>query len=235
MVGVVSRRDDLAHNLDAVRTRIARACEAVGRDPEMVTLIAVTKTWPASDIGLLAELGVTDIGENRDQEARQKAHACSDLDLTWHFVGQLQTNKCRSVASYAHVVHSVDRDRLAAVLGREAVRAGRVVRCLVQVAHDDGPGRAGVAADQALYLADQIADTEGLHLAGVMGMAPVHGSPLAAFAELENIASRVRSQYPGAAIISAGMTSDLEPAIAHGATHVRIGTALLGAREGRFR
>jgi PLP dependent protein len=228
VVGVVNRRDDLARNLDAVRARIARACEAVDRDPETVTLIAVTKTWPVSDIRFLAELGVTNIGENRDQEAKPKAIACSDLDITWHFVGQVQTNKCRSIVSYAHIVQSVDRDRLVGALGQEATRAGRVVQCMVQVALDTGPGRAGVAPDRALCLADHVADTDGLELAGVMGMAPAQGSPADAFAQLEAVAARVRSRYPGATTISAGMTNDLEAAIAHGSTHVRIGTALLG-------
>ena len=120
------RREELALRLAEVRGRIAKACEAAGRDAGELTLIAVTKTRPASDVRLLSELGVRDIGENRDAEAAPKAAQCADLDLTWHFVGQLQTNKCPSVARYASVVHSVDRLRLVRALGEAARRAGRV-------------------------------------------------------------------------------------------------------------
>ena len=135
------RRAELAENLTALRARVATACEAAGRDVGEISVVAVTKTWPASDVRLLAELGVSDIGENRDQEAAPKAAECADLALTWHFVGQIQTNKCRSVVGYADVVQSVDRPRLARVLAKEARRAGRVVTCLVQVDLDD-EGRA---------------------------------------------------------------------------------------------
>ena len=133
------RRCELAANLVAVRARISAACQAAGRDVHEITMIAITKTRPASDVRLLAELGVTDVGENRDQEAAPKAAACTELGvtgLTWHFVGQLQTNKASSVVRYADVVHSVDRERLVTALGTQARRAGRALTCLLQVSLD---------------------------------------------------------------------------------------------------
>ncbi|TNY34745.1 YggS family pyridoxal phosphate-dependent enzyme [Thermomonospora catenispora] len=227
---VRTRRDELAANLRRVRERIAAACAAADRDPAEITLVAVTKTFPASDVRLLAELGVTDVGENRDQEAAGKAAECGDLPLTWHFVGQLQTNKARSVARYADVVHSVDRARLVTALSSAATRAGRSLRCLVQVSLDDRPGRGGAAPDEAPALADAIAASEGLELAGVMAVAPLGADPAPAFARLADVAERLRAAHPSATVISAGMSGDLEQAIACGATHVRIGTALLGGR-----
>ncbi len=226
------RQEELAANLRAVEERLAAACAAAGRDRHEVTLVAVTKAFPVTDIRLLASLGVSDIAENRDQEAAPKARQCADLDLTWHFVGQLQTNKCRSVAGYAHVVHSIDRSRLVGVLGQETRRAGRTLSCLVQVNLDgEETQRAGVEPRAALRLADEVASEEGLFLAGVMAVAPQHDDPEAVFARFAEVAASIRSVYPQATAISAGMTGDLECAVAHGATHVRIGTALLGARQ----
>ena len=231
---VVSRRDELSGRLAAVRERIAAACAAAGRDPAEVTLVAVTKTFPASDVRLLYELGVRDVGENRDQEAAPKAAECADLapELTWHFVGQLQTNKAGSVVRYARVVHSVDRLRLVRALAGHARRAGRVITCLVQVsldAHPD-PGRAGAAPAQAPEVAAAIAAEQGLLLGGVMAIAPLGMPPAQAFAPLPAIAAAIREIRPEAAMISAGMSGDMEAAIAVGATHVRVGTALLGDR-----
>jgi PLP dependent protein len=185
---------------------------------------------------------VRDVGENRDQEAAPKAAEVADLrdQLTWHFVGQLQTNKAASVARYADVIHSVDRLRLVTALGAAARKAGRQLRCLVQVSLDDEPGRGGAAAGQVLAIADAVASLAGLRLDGVMAVAPlaaeaVPGGPLAAFQRLAEIAALVRAQHPGAVMISAGMSADLEDAIAAGATHVRVGTALLGGRPGFVR
>ena len=221
----------MAANLTAVRRRIAAACAAAGRETTEITLIAVTKTFPASDVRLLAELGVADIGENRDQEAAPKAAECAGLPVTWHFVGQLQTNKARSVVSYADVVHSVDRPRLVTALSRAAVRARRAPRCLIQVALDDDPARGGARRADVPALAEQVAAAEGLELAGVMAVAPLDADPAGAFAALRDVAAAVRAEHPAAVIISAGMTGDLEQAITCGATHVRVGTALLGGRR----
>ncbi|GAA3237963.1 hypothetical protein GCM10020256_57900 [Streptomyces thermocoprophilus] len=146
---MTDRKDELAGNLAKVEQRIADACAAAGRSRDEVTLIVVTKTYPASDVRILSELGVRHVAENRDQDAAPKAAACSDLPLSWHFVGQLQTNKVRSVVGYADVVQSVDRSRLVTALSKEAVRAEREIGCLIQVALDAGESgrgeRGGVA------------------------------------------------------------------------------------------
>jgi pyridoxal phosphate enzyme (YggS family) len=214
---------------------MAKACEAAGRDISELTLIAVTKTRPASDVRLLAELGVADVGENRDAEAAPKAAECADLSLTWHFVGQLQTNKAASVVRYASVVHSVDRPRLVRALGRAARGAGRIVQCLVEVSLDGDPARGGAAAGDVAALAEALAAEEGLVLGGVMAIAPLSMPPADAFARLLASAAAVRAVRPGATVISAGMSGDLEAAVEAGATHLRIGTALLGDRGPRVR
>ena len=230
------RRDELALRLAEVRSRIAKACEAAGREASELTLVAVTKTRPASDVRLLSELGVTDIGENRDAEAAPKAAECADLgleNLTWHFIGQLQTNKCASVVRYASVVHSVDRQRLIGALGKAARRAGRVIECLVEVSLDGDPARGGAVAGEVPALAEALAAEEGLVLGGVMAVAPLSMPPADAFARLRVSAAAVRGVRPGATVISAGMSGDLEAAVEAGATHLRIGTALLGDRGPR--
>jgi len=229
------RREELAARLAVVRARISAACEAADRQPEEVTLVAVTKTFPASDVRLLNGLGVTDFGENRDAEAAPKAAQCADLDLVWHFIGQLQTNKAASVVRYATFVHSVDRMRLIYALGAGARRAGRVVQCLIEVSLDGDPARGGAPAGQVPGLAEALMAEAGLVLAGVMAIAPLGMPPADAFARLRDSAAAVRAIRPAATVISAGMSGDLEAAIAAGATHVRIGTALLGDRGPRVR
>jgi PLP dependent protein len=226
------RRAELAANLAAVQGRIAAACAASGRRATEVQLIAVTKTFPVPDILILHELGIDDVGENKDQEAAPKVAACTAAGVTlrWHFVGQLQVNKAASVASYAYMVHSVDRLRLVEALGRRAVSAGRELRCLVQVSLDSEAGRGGAEPREVPGLADAIAAREGLVLAGVMAVAPLGEPPRPAYARLREIAETVRAAHPSAQVISAGMSGDLGEAIAEGATHVRIGTALLGGR-----
>ena len=227
------RREELALRLAEVRRRIAKACEAAGRDVSELTLIAVTKTRPASDVRLLSELGIADVGENRDAEAAPKAAQCADLvpkGLTWHFIGQLQTNKCASVVRYASVVHSVDRLRLIRALGRAARGADRVIQGLVEISLDGDPARGGALPDQVPALAEALAAEEGLILGGVMAIAPLTMEPADAFARLLVSAEAVRAVRPGATMISAGMSGDLEAAVEAGATHLRIGTALLGDR-----
>lgn len=235
---MTDRRDELAANLAAVEERIATACSAAGRKREEVTLIVVTKTYPASDVRILCELGVRHVAENRDQDAAPKAELCADLPLTWHFVGQLQTNKVRSVVGYAGVVQSVDRDRLVSGLSREAVRAGREVGCLIQVALDaeeSGRGeRGGVGPGGVGELADLVAGAEGLRLDGLMTVAPLTGPyagrELAAFERLMDLSTAMRRTHPAANMVSAGMSADLEQAVTAGATHVRVGSAVLGVR-----
>jgi pyridoxal phosphate enzyme (YggS family) len=229
------RREELAVRLADVRGRIAKACEVAGRDVGDITLIAVTKTRPASDVRLLSGLGLRDVGENRDAEAAPKAAQCSDLNLTWHFIGQLQTNKCASVVRYASVVHSVDRARLVHALGRAARRAERVIDCLIEVSLDGDPARGGTPAGEVPALAEALEAESGLMLRGVMAIAPLGMAPAAAFAGLLDSASAVRAVRPSATVISAGMSGDLEAAVEAGATHLRIGTALLGDRGPRVR
>jgi len=235
---MTDRRTELAANLAKVEERIAAACVAAGRRREEVTLIVVTKTYPASDVRILHELGVRHVAENRDQDAAPKAAACADLSLHWHFVGQLQTNKVRSVASYADVVQSVDRLKLVSALSVAAVRAERELGCLIQVALDAESGkqgdRGGVAPDGIEELAAAIADSPGLRLGGLMTVAPLAGPyagrQQAAFERLMEFSSRLRVAHPAANMVSAGMSADLEQAVAAGATHVRVGTAVLGVR-----
>ncbi|MFE7425345.1 YggS family pyridoxal phosphate-dependent enzyme [Streptomyces sp. NPDC014735] len=235
---MTDRRTQLAGNLARVEERIASACSAAGRAREEVTLIVVTKTYPASDVRILSELGVRHVAENRDQDAAPKAAACEDLSLTWHFVGQLQTNKVRSVAGYADFVQSVDRVKLVTALSAAAVREGRELGCLVQVALDAESGergvRGGVAPDGIEELATAVAAAPGLRLAGLMTVAPLAGPYAgrrrAAFDRLMEFSSRLRADHPAANMVSAGMSSDLEDAVAAGATHVRVGTAVLGVR-----
>jgi pyridoxal phosphate enzyme (YggS family) len=231
--GTEYRLAELRENLAELTQRIERACVGAGRDPGGVSLIAVTKTFPASDIVLLSQLGISDVGENRDQEAAPKAAECAALGiaLTWHFVGQLQVNKVASVVRYADFVHSVDRERLVRALGPRARAAGRTITCLVQVSLHEAPGRGGAEPAELPALADAIEAEEGLRLGGVMAVAPLGEPPRPAFARLSEIAARLRADHPGATIISAGMSDDLADAIAEGATHVRVGTALLGGRR----
>jgi pyridoxal phosphate enzyme (YggS family) len=245
------RRAELTRRLAAVRARVAAACAAAGRDAAELTLIAVTKTYPASDVLALASLGLTDFGENRDQEAAPKAAevtaalaASNSAPVRWHFIGQLQTNKARHVAGYADFVHSVDRVRLVHALGTAARAAGRDMTCLVQVSLDpadaggpdaaagprDAQERGGVPPAMLAEVAQAIQAEQGLILGGLMAVAPRFTDPAAAFAPLRQLSDVIRSVNPAAAVVSAGMSGDVEAAIANGATHLRIGTALLGDR-----
>ncbi|MGW6908459.1 YggS family pyridoxal phosphate-dependent enzyme [Streptomyces sp. NPDC054940] len=235
---MTDRKGELAANLAKVEARIAATCAAAGRKREEVTLIVVTKTYPASDVRILSELGVRHVAENRDQDAAPKAAECSDLPLEWHFVGQLQTNKVRSVVGYADLVQSVDRSRLVTAMSKEAVRQEREVGCLVQVALDAGENlrgeRGGVAPGGIDELADLVAKAPGLRLAGLMTVAPLTGAyagrQQAAFERLMDLSTDLRRAHPTANMVSAGMSADLEEAVAAGATHVRVGTAVLGVR-----
>jgi pyridoxal phosphate enzyme (YggS family) len=242
------RPGELAHGLAAITARIGAACAVAGRDESEITLIAVTKTRPASDVLALARLGLADFGENRDQEAAAKAAEVAaairrqappdpvPAPLTWHFIGQLQTNKAASVVGYADVVHSIDRVRLVRALGAavrppRAAREGRPLTCLVQVSLDGDPARGGVPLAAFSQLAEAIEAEEGLTLGGLMAVAPLGMPAEEAFAPLRAISARARAVSPAATMISAGMSGDLEAAVGLGATHLRIGTALLGNRR----
>ena len=225
----MSRRDEIAAGLADVEQRINVACRAVGRDRSEITLIVVTKTYPASDVELLAELGVTDVGENRHPEAGDKAEQVA-APLRWHFLGGLQTNKAGAVARYADTVHSVDRVKLVNALSRGAEAAERTLRCLVQVDFGEADGRSGVAPAGLPAIADAVANAEHLTLAGVMTVAPLGVDPVPHFEHLVQLSADLRRDHPDATVISAGMSDDFEHAIAAGATHLRIGRSVLGER-----
>ena len=231
------RRRELTAGLAAVEARLAAACAAAGRPREAVGLVAVSKTWPVPDLLLMTALGIHDLGENRDQEARPKAAALAEAGavVRWHFVGAVQTGKARSVASYVDVVHSLDRPALATALSSGAVRAGRAVEVLVQVSLDGDPARGGALPNDVPRLADLVAGLDGLRLGGVMAVAPLGGDPGSAFGRLAQVAEALRAAHPDAGAISAGMSADLEAAVAMGATHLRVGTALFGHRPPRLR
>ena len=229
------RREEIAANLERVQARVDQACADAGRSPDEVTTIVVTKFFPLSDVRLLAGLGVGDVGENRHQEAVEKAAAGADLGLRWHFIGALQSNKAAAVAAYADVVHSVDRAKLVTGLSRGAVDRDRALGCLVQVSLDPdepaaGSARSGCDIADVATIAERILDAEGLQLRGVMGVAPLGGDPGAAFERLAAAGELVRTLSAEATWMSAGMSGDLEHAVKAGATHLRIGSAVLGQR-----
>lgn len=230
----MSRREELAAALAGLRRRIRAACAAAGRPESEVRLLAVTKTFPASDVDLLVDLGLAEFGESRDQEAAPKAGELAELRpdarIRWEMVGRLQRNKARSVARWADTVQSVDSPRLAATLASAARERRAPLRVLVQASLDGDPGRGGCPPVELDALAERVAAADGLVLAGVMGVAPLPGDPEPAFEALALIAERLRRDHPAAVELSAGMSGDLEIAIAHGSTCVRVGTALLGDR-----
>lgn len=221
----------LAERLAATDARIADAVRASGRDPGEITRIVVTKFHPPQLVRDLRALGVQDVGENRQQELTAKREALADLDgVRWHFVGQLQTKKARAVRAAADVVHSVDRDRVADAL-HAADPDGAVLDVLLQVNLTDDLGRGGVAPDAVESLAAHVAAScPSLRVRGVMAVAPLGGAAEAAFERLAGSAAAVRRVVPEATWISAGMSGDFAEAIAAGATHLRIGTAITGPR-----
>ena len=221
-----SSSSPLAERLAAVRGGIADAARAAGRAPEELTTIVVTKFHPAALVRELAALGVRDVGENRHQEAQEKAAELADLDLRWHFVGQLQSKKARQVRRYASAIHSVDRLSLVDALRSE----DGDIDAFVQLNLTDDPGRGGVADRDLEPLVEHIMDTPGLRLVGVMAVAPLDEEPARAFERVRAASDRVRSLAPQATSISAGMSQDYREAIAAGATHLRIGTAITGNR-----
>ena len=237
---MTERSDQVAGGLADVRDRIARACDEAGRDaagPGGVTLIVVTKYFPASDVRILADLGVSDVAENRHQEALEKAAECADLDLRWHFVGGLQSNKAAAVTAYSSSVQSVDRRKLVGPLSRGAVEhsreGGRQLDVLLQVSLDPPDvegGRSGATPDVLHGLAAAVAEAEGLRLRGLMAVAPLGEDPRTAFERLRAIRSDFVAEHAEATWLSAGMSNDLEEAVRIGATHVRVGSAVLGSR-----
>lgn len=228
-----TRRGELERGLRSVEEQIAAAAEAAGRAPDDVVLVVVTKTWPTSDIRLLHELGVRDVGENRHQDAEEKAGELADLDLTWHFIGQIQSNKAARIAAYADVVHSIDSVRVAGRLAAGAEQSDRSLDCFVQVSLDSGgdrAGRGGAAEGELDDVAEAVDAAAALHLRGVMGVAPLGGDAAAAYQRLALLSQRLTARHGCAISISAGMSGDFSDAIRAGATHVRVGSAVLGQR-----
>lgn len=235
------RRERLRAALDAVRSRIDAACVSAGRDPAEVRLLAVTKTFPAADVALLVDLGLREFAENRDQEAAGKvgelAELRPDTRVRWHMVGRLQRNKARSVARWADEVQSVDSVRLADALAkatgaaRDAGERTEPLDVLAQVSLDEDPTRGGCPIGELPALLDQLTQSGDLRVRGLMAVAPLWADRSSPYARIESILHGLRSDHPGLVELSAGMSGDLEQAIAHGSTCVRVGTALLGDRE----
>ena len=220
-----SRAAEISANLQAITARIVSAAESSGRDPEEITLIAVTKTFPVSDVKILYELGVRDFGENRDQEGSVKF---SELpgDSNWHFQGQIQSNKLKSIAAWADVIHSIDdishARKLSSLVGAKDI--------FVQVSLDGLPGRGGVNPEQLLEFLDEVTALTNLKVRGLMAVAPLDEPPLEAFKRLKALSEAVIKTHPNTWEISAGMSNDFEAAISQGATHIRIGSQILGVR-----
>ncbi|MGK8490748.1 YggS family pyridoxal phosphate-dependent enzyme [Nocardia asiatica] len=236
---LTARAAQLAENLAGLLARIDAACRAAGRAPDSVRLLPVTKFFPASDVAILHRLGRREFGESREQEAAAKVAALREEDLSgvrWHMIGRLQRNKARSVARWADTVHSVDSERLATALDAGALAALEAgertepVRVLLQVSLDDDPARGGVAANDLPVLAERIANAPGLRLSGLMAIPPLGSESDAAFARLAMLHTLLLADHPDATELSAGMSGDLESAIEHGSTVVRVGTALMGIR-----
>jgi len=232
------RFEELRDGLATTEERIVAACDAAGRDRSEITLVVVTKTYPASDVELLAELGVQDVGENRHPEADLKFQELRAMEADHvvtlprcHFLGGLQTNKAGAVARYADLVHSVDRIKLVNALSRGAGAAGRTLPCLIQVDFDaTDPGRSGVVPSGIPELAAAVAGSDHLTLGGLMTVAPLGDDPAPHFEHLVRLSEQLRHEHPDATIVSAGMSGDFEAAVAAGATHLRIGRSVLGER-----
>ncbi|GAB3796291.1 YggS family pyridoxal phosphate-dependent enzyme [Humibacter antri] len=239
-------REGLAGRLAQVRQNVADAARSAGRDPSEVTTIVVTKFQPVELVHALVQLGVRDVGENRAQEAAAKASSLAETSqaaaVRWHFIGQLQTNKAKQVRTFASAVHSVDRAALVAALSRAGAAGENIVAsgaatdpldCFIELALTDEPGRGGLAPDDMLDLAERVLAAPGLRLRGVMAVAPLNDDARRAFARVREASERLRSLAPDATAISAGMSGDYVDAIAEGATHLRIGTAITGKRPER--
>lgn len=216
----------LAERLDAARAGIAEAARLAGRSVDEITTIVVTKFHPVTLIEELAALGVRDVGESRHQEAQAKAAELAHLDLTWHFVGQVQGKKARQVRAYADVIHSVDRESLATALASDE----STIDCFIQVNLTDDPARGGVDPAALEPLVETVLHTPGLRLLGLMAVAPLGAEPRRSFARVRELAGQARRLAPDATSLSMGMSQDYADAIAEGATHLRIGTAITGNR-----
>jgi pyridoxal phosphate enzyme (YggS family) len=222
-----SRAQEITAALANVEDRITKAATTAGRNRSELTLIAVTKTYPASDVQILADLGVTNFGENRSDEGSEKSQA---IAATWHFQGQVQGRKLKDIASWATYIHSIDSADHITKLSRICAEKEREISIFLQLSLDGAPDRGGVLADQLGQLADQVAADSNLHLAGLMCVPPVEYGFDRAFGEIAKAHSAFKAGFPDAVGLSAGMSSDFEVAIAYGATHLRVGSEILGSR-----
>ena len=224
----VDRRDEIAQSLNDVRARVEQATAKAGRSPESVTLIAVTKTYPASDVEILFDLGVRDFGENRSAEGAEKSALVTGH---WHFQGQIQSNKIAAISRWANTVHSLDQLSHVAKFDRAVgEESGKRCEIFIQLSLDGDPTRAGISGAELLTLGEAVMQAANLDLMGLMVVPPVEADPEAAFAEVAEQAERFRIEFPSATSLSAGMSGDYEIAIAYGATHIRIGSQILGPR-----
>ena len=225
----MSRKDQILSNLESVKEKISAAAQAAGRSPSEITLIAVTKTFPVSDLEILYELGVRNFGENRDQEAAPKVGALP-ADITWHFQGGIQSNKLKSISNWASVIHSVDKFKYAQMISQFSV--GKTKEIFIQVSLDTLPqSREGVDPADLMQLAEQIMSLPNLEVKGLMAVAPLDQPTEQAFVRLQQIQQKFIQLYPAASSLSSGMSGDYELAISLGATHVRIGSSILGNRS----
>ena len=218
------RKAEITRNLQEVKERINAAAKSVNRDPAEINLIVVTKTFPISDIEILRELGESNFGENRDQEAGPKAELIS---ATWHFQGQIQSNKIKSICQWADVVHSISNEKEILKFGQSP----RKHQVFLQVSLDGQEGRGGASPAELSQLADLVNESNNLDLLGLMAVAPLGIEPMKAFADLAQINQGFVGQYPNSKFISAGMSGDFETAIKYGATHIRVGSSILGSRS----
>ena len=224
----IDRKAELFRSLTNVRDRVSAAASNASRKQEDVTLVVVTKTYPVSDVEILHELGVTDFGENRSAEGLEKS---SLIRAHWHFQGQIQSNKIAAISSWAQTVHSLDDLSHVAKFDRAVGEIpGKRLRVFIQLSLDGDASRAGVSGDELLALGQAVISSKHLDLAGLMVVPPVHAEPERAFTEVAAIAANFRREFPMAQSLSAGMSGDYEIAIAHGATHIRVGSQILGTR-----
>ena len=224
----LDRKEELSRSLADVQARIQEATARASRKSEEVTLIAVTKTYPVSDVEILHQLGVTHFGENRSAEGLEKSALVS---AHWHFQGQIQSNKIAAISSWAQTVHSLDELSHVAKFDRAVGEiSGKRLNIFIQISLDGDTTRAGVRGDDLLALGQSISATKNLDLVGLMVVPPVQAEPEKAFSEVAQIAQRFRNEFPTAQSLSAGMSGDYEIAIAHGATHIRVGSQILGPR-----
>ncbi len=225
----MSRKDQILSNLESVKEKISAAAQEAGRSPSEITLIAVTKTFPVSDLEILYELGVRNFGENRDQEAAPKVGVLP-ADITWHFQGGIQSNKLKSISNWASVIHSVDKFKYAQMISQFSV--GKTKEIFIQVSLDTLPqSREGVDPADLMQLAEQIMSLPNLEVKGLMAVAPLDQPTEQAFVRLQQIQQKFIQLYPAASSLSSGMSGDYELAISLGATHVRIGSSILGNRS----